>query len=303
MKNATQPDPHTDLKTHHRLPYHLLRGMRPHHWIKNLVVFAAPMFAMQFDLHTALLATLAFLSFSFVSSGFYLINDIIDMDADSQHPLKRSRPVAAGLVSIPLALISALVCLAVSLLIGFTVQPLLGWGISAYAALQIGYNLKFKQIPIIDLMSISAGFVLRALAGAAATAVIPSSWFILCIGFLALYLAIEKRKAELKALGNRAATRLVLSRYSLPWLTRMENVITPCILVTYALWTIEGAQTPWMLATTPFVIYGLFKYQYLIEYGEGEAPEMTLLKSRALLATVGLWCLTTLLILLFLTKQ
>jgi decaprenyl-phosphate phosphoribosyltransferase len=276
----------------------LLSAMRPNHWVKNLVIFAAPMFAARFDWETFLLTFAAFCLFSLTASGFYLLNDMADLKQDRLHPIKYRRPLAAGLLSQPVALGSALFCIGLSLAVGFWMTPLLGYTLAAYCMLQTGYNLKLKHLAVIDIMCISAGFVLRALAGAAAAQVPPSSWFILCVGLLALYLAVKKRKAEIRELGHDTTTRVVLSQYSMAWLDSMESVITPSILMAYALWTIEGAKTSWMLATMPFVIYGLFKYQNLYNQGEGESPEILLFKSPALFITILLWVMTTVLILI-----
>jgi 4-hydroxybenzoate polyprenyltransferase len=278
-------------------PYYLLKAMRPHHWVKNLVVFAAPLFALQLDATSVLLASIAFIVFSLTASSFYLINDVADVKADRQHPIKCKRPIAAGLVAIPVALLTAVTCLAGSLLISFSITPWLGISVGTYALVQAGYNVGLKHEPIIDILCISAGFVLRALGGAAATAVPVSDWFVLCVGLLAFYLGIEKRKAELKSLGSKGTTRRVLKQYTLPWLNRMESVVTASTLMSYSLWAIDGAKSHWMLATIPFVTYGIFKYQALSEQGEGEAPEITLFRSNQLLLTVVLWALTSILIL------
>lgn len=137
--------------------------MRPHHWVKNLVVFAAPLFALQLDATSVLLASVAFIVFSLTASSFYLINDVADVKADRQHPIKCKRPIAAGLVPVPVALLTAVTCLAGSLLISFSITPWLGISVGTYALVQTGYNLGLKHEPIIDILCISAGFVLRAL--------------------------------------------------------------------------------------------------------------------------------------------
>jgi 4-hydroxybenzoate polyprenyltransferase len=147
-------------------------------------------------------------------------------------------------------------------------------------------------------MVIAGGFVLRALGGAAAAGVPVSGWFVLCIGLLAFFLGIEKRKAELRALGEEEDTRSVLEIYSLSWLRRMESVVTASALMAYALWTLEGADTPWMLATLPFVGYAIFRYQYLSENGHGETPEETLLRDPYVLTSALLWGAVSLAILL-----
>jgi 4-hydroxybenzoate polyprenyltransferase len=280
-----------------KLPWHLLRAMRPHHWVKNLVVFAAPLFALRLDGESLVPAALSFAVFSLVSSSFYLINDAVDVQADREHPVKRHRPIAAGLVPVPLAIAAAAVFLGGSLVTGFALSAGLGAALGLYALVQTGYNLGLKRQPVLDIMCISAGFVLRALGGAAATGVPVSGWFVFCVGLLAFYLGLEKRRAELKAQGNRGTTRAVLRQYTLPWLARMESLVTATTLMAYALWTLEGAKTPWMLATVPFVAYGIFRYQYLSEKGEGEAPESLLMKNPHILLTVLLWAVTCLVVL------
>lgn len=278
---------------------YLLKAMRPHHWVKNVVVGAAPFFAFAFQVDVLLRVVLAFLMFSLTASAFYLLNDLFDREADRAHPHKRYRPIAAGLVPAPLATVTALTFLLGSLAASFYVAPLLGLTLTAYALLQLAYNAGLKHEPVLDIMIIAGGFVLRALGGAGAAGVPVSGWFILCVGLLAFFLGLEKRKAELKALGDDAGTRLVLAHYSLPWLRRMESVVTAGALMSYALWTLEGAETELMLLTLPFVAYAIFKYQYLTENGHGETPEKILLKDVGMVATVMLWLMVSLGILFY----
>ncbi|MCS4142554.1 decaprenyl-phosphate phosphoribosyltransferase [Salinibacter ruber] len=267
----------------------LLRAMRPHHWIKNVVVVAAPLFALALNVGTLFRVGWAFVAFSLTASAFYLINDVRDIEEDRKHPVKQHRPIAAGLVPIPLALAAAAVFLITGLVGSYFVAPWLAVAILSYAFIQAGYNLGLKEQPILDIMIIAGGFVLRALGGAAAAGVPASGWFILCVGLLAFFLGIEKRKAELKALGEDADTRSVLQVYSISWLRRMESVVTASALMSYALWTLEGADTPWMLVTLPFVAYAIFRYQYLSENGKGESPEEILLRDPGMLLSSILW--------------
>jgi 4-hydroxybenzoate polyprenyltransferase len=169
----------------------------------------------------------------------------------------------------------------------------------AYAFIHAGYNLGLKEQPIIDIMVIAGGFVLRALGGAAAAGVPASGWFILCIGLLAFFLGIEKRKAELREGGEEEETRAVLQEYSLSWLRRMESVVTASALMAYALWTLEGADTPWMLATLPFVVFAIFRYQRLSRTGNAETPELLLFKDIKMMVTLLTWAISSLLILVF----
>ena len=272
--------------------------MRPHHWVKNVVVLAAPLFALALDLGSLLRVGWAFVAFSMTASAFYLINDVRDIEEDQKHPIKQHRPIAAGLVPIPLALGTAAVLLGAGLVGSYVVAPWLALTIGAYAFIQAGYNLGLKEQPIIDIMVIAGGFVLRALGGAAAAGVPASGWFILCIGLLAFFLGIEKRKAELREVGEEEETRSVLQEYSLSWLRRMESVVTASALMAYALWTLEGADTPWMLATLPFVAYAIFRYQYLSENGKGETPEEVLVRDPKMFISILLWGAVSLAILM-----
>ena len=276
----------------------LIEALRPRHWVKNVVVVAAPLFGLALDVDSLLRVGWAFVAFSMTASAFYLINDVRDIEADRNHPVKKHRPIAAGLVPIPLALSTAAVLLLGGLLGSYVLAPWLALTIGAYAFIQAGYNLGLKEEPILDIMVIAGGFVLRALGGAAAAGVPPSGWFILCIGLLAFFLGIEKRKAELREVGDEEETRSVLRDYSLTWLRRMESVVTASALMAYALWTLEGADTPWMLATLPFVAYAIFRYQYLSENGEGETPEKTLVGDPAMLVASVCWGMLSLAILL-----
>ncbi len=285
-----------------------LLALRPRQWTKNLVVFAAPLFAFSINHQSLLGSLLALILFCCASSSFYLINDIADVESDRQHPVKCKRPIAAGLVSIPIASGMALVLLGSALSIGWWRSPMLGATITAYAILQVAYNLRLKRMVILDIGAIATGFVLRAYGGAAATKIILSPWFVLCTAMLALFLAIEKRKAELRLAEIRGGkTRAVLKRYSLPLLNRMENVVTTGTLVCYALWSsgpiVHGAATNYMLLTMPFVVYGIFRYQLLSdpqeinntsdigveEGGRSERPEEVLLKDLPIILTVIGW--------------
>ncbi|UBF30231.1 decaprenyl-phosphate phosphoribosyltransferase (plasmid) [Kovacikia minuta CCNUW1] len=293
-----------------------IKALRPRQWTKNLIVFAAPLFAFSFSLETLVNGILAFALFCATSSSFYLINDVVDVEADRRHPVKCKRPIASGLVSIPAAILMAICLLGGALVVGWMKSRALGLSILCYALLQIAYNLKLKRTVVLDVIAIATGFVLRAFGGASATSVPVSSWFLLCTAMLALFLGVEKRKAELRLseMSGRK-TRSVLYRYSIPLLTRMESTVTTGAIMTYALWSsgpaFRGASTHWMLITLPFVMYGIFRYQLLSDPeeiarraeigaekgGQTERPEEVLLKDIPLLGTVVGWVLTSLLIL------
>ncbi len=298
-----------------------LKALRPRQWTKNLIVFAAPLFAFSINQQSLLGSLLALALFCGASSSFYLLNDIADVEADRRHPVKCNRPIAAGLVKIPVAIAMAAILLGGALILGWLRSPLLGATILSYAILQIAYNLKLKHTVILDVMAIAAGFVLRACAGAAATGIVLSPWFMLCTAMLALFLGIEKRKAELRLLKIKGGkTRAVLRRYSLNLLLRMESVVTNGAIITYAIWSagpiVKGASTPWMMLTLPFVLYGMFRYQLLSDPreissidkneaetgGETERPEEVLLKDFPIILTVLIWVMTTFII-MYLNRQ
>ena len=285
-----------------------LAALRPRQWTKNLVVFAAPLFAFSINIQTFLSSLLAFILFCCASSSFYLLNDIVDVESDRLHPVKCNRPIAAGLVNIRVAFGLAVFLLIGTLTIGWMQSYKLGATITAYAILQVAYNLRIKRMVILDIGAIAGGFVLRAYAGAAATEIVLSIWFLLCTAMLALFLAIEKRKAELRLTQiNGIKPRAVLRHYSLELLGRMENVVTASTISSYALWSsgplLHGASTAWMLLTLPFVLYGIFRYQLISDTqeianqsddridrgGRSERPEEVLLKDVPILVTVCSW--------------
>jgi 4-hydroxybenzoate polyprenyltransferase len=292
-----------------------LSALRPRQWTKNLIVFAASLFAFQIYWQSFLASLLAFILFCCTSSGFYLINDICDIESDRQHPIKCQRAIASGKISIPIAILIAAILLVGSLIIAWWKSPALGITILAYDILQIAYNLKLKHTLLLDIIAIATGFVLRAYGGAASANIPLSSWFLVCIAMLALFLAIEKRKAELRLIPiQRESTRAVLGDYSLALLTRMENIVTTGTIMTYTIWSsgprMNGASTSWMMVTLPFVFYGIFRYQFLSEPQKitqksdrqkslkTERPEEILLKDKPILLTVVCWIATVFTILL-----
>lgn len=293
------------------------QALRPRQWTKNGIIFAAPLFTLDFTPTIILKTALAFVLFSAMSSSFYLINDIIDVRADRIHPVKRKRPIASGQVKVRTAKIMAGGLFLSAMGLGWLTAPSLGATLGLYALLQIAYNIRLKRTVILDVMAIAIGFVLRSVAGAAVNQdLIVSSWFLLCVAFLALFLGIEKRKAELRLsqIGS-GKTRSVLRRYSFLFLGRMENVVTAGAVITYALWSsgpqVNGASTPWMMLTLPLVLYGLFRYQLLsdpqimgrerLDRYQGsersERPEEVLLSDKPILLTVIAWVGTVVIIL------
>lgn len=287
------------------LPY--VRALRPRQWTKNLVVLVAPLFAQSVTWESISGIWPAFVLFCCASSSFYLINDIADLESDRRHPVKCKRPIASGAVRVQTALCMAIILLGGALAISWMYTPALSMVLLGYALLQVVYNLKLKHTPLLDILAIAMGFVLRACAGSALTGLYPSPWFLVCTAMFALFLAIEKRKAELRLSQSRGRkTRAVLQFYSLELLARIESLVTTGALMSYTLWcsgpSVNGTSTSWMLLTLPFVLYGVFRYQLLSDPehilrqvvglergGCTERPEEVLLKDRPILVTVLSW--------------
>ena len=291
-------------------PSYLVRACRPRQWTKNLLVFAAPLFAFTFDAEIWLAASASLVAFCLISSAIYLLNDSLDVDADQQHPRKRYRPIAAGQVSVQTALSISALFAVISLLLSVALSAQLAGVILGYGLIQVGYCLRLKREPLLDLFCIAAGFLLRAMAGGMAAGLALSPWFLLSIGLLALFLAVEKRKAELQiGLGRGVITRQVLERYSLPLLHRLEGLVSTSAFMSYSLWAagpvLNGASTSWMLLTVPFVLVGIFRYQLLSDPAEAERrralnpdrtsekPEEILLGDRGIKVILFGWFFTT----------
>lgn len=264
-------------------------AMRPQQWTKNLVVFAAPVFSMSYSVRVGVFALLAFFAFCAISSATYLVNDLVDVRADRLHPVKRNRPIAAGILSARVAVLSAVTLAAASLWLSALIDAGLVLAVTIYGLLQLAYNLWLKREPIVDVLCVSAGFVTRAVGGAAAASVLVSTWFLLCVALLATFLALEKRRAELRALGDAAPTRAVLREYSMPILGRIEDVVVAAGLIAYSLWAAQRTGKHWMLVTVPMVAYVVFRYQMLAEKGGGEEPEALLLKNPQIVIAILLW--------------
>ena len=246
----------------------LFLASRPNQWTKNLLVFLAPLFAFSFETQTLLTSIKAFIAFCLISSSIYLINDSIDKDKDKEHPTKKFRAIASGLVSIKSAFILSLVYFSLSFIIGFSINIFFGFILILYFLVQILYCFKLKQIPIIEFFCIASGFILRSVAGGVAANIFISSWFLLSVGMLSLFLAIEKRKAEIVNLRNsKLNTRKVLKSYSLTLINKFEAVLTSSTIMTYSLWaygpSIGGSKSPFMIITIPLVMLGIFRYQML----------------------------------------
>jgi 4-hydroxybenzoate polyprenyltransferase len=275
------------------------KSLRPHQWTKNLVVFAAPALSKHlFERATLGQSLLAFVLFCALSGTVYLLNDVADVERDRLHPRKRLRPIASGALSpragSVLALGLGLASLAAATLLG----PRFALCALAYLALNVVYSFRLKEIVILDVLSISLGFVLRAVAGAEAVPVPISDWLLVCTLFLALFLALAKRRHELVSLATTATDhRKILAEYSPYLLDQMISVVTASCLISYAFYTmapdtVQKYRTERLAWTIPFVLYGIFRYLYLVHQKEkGGSPTDILVTDRPLLLNVFLWAL------------
>lgn len=289
----------------------LVKATRPRQWTKNLLVFLAFFFTIgthsqqgvQGELSVFGRATLAFIVFCLLSSATYIINDLLDARQDRVHPQKRLRPIASGRLSPALARVTTLVLIVFSLAGAFTLDQ--GFGIVAalYLILNVAYSISIKHQVILDVFSISAGFVLRAVAGALSINVPVSPWLFVMTSLGALMIALGKRRSELIALGEDSTShRAVLGEYSLPLVDQLITVVAPATVVSYMLYTFMAPNLPEnhaMMLTVPFVVYGLFRYLYLVHDGEmaGE-PEELFLTDVPLIVNNVLWLATASTILL-----
>ena len=276
-----------------------LRLVRPKQWTKNGFVLAGLVFSQEAFLATSVvLALLAFVVFCALSGAVYAANDVLDVEEDRKHPLKRLRPVASGEISPRSALAFAAVLAAAGLALGFAVDLWVGIAGGAYIALQVLYTLWLKHTAILDVMSISAGFTIRALAGVAAVHSPISPWLIVCTGLLTLFLGFSKRRHELAALGDGAAThRRNLREYSVPLLDEMMNIMLSATIIAYTLYTFTAYRTDYMMASIPFVVYGVFRYMLLVHRDGGGNPDTLLLRDRPLQITLVLWLIVVMTIL------
>ena len=270
------------------------RLARPKQWTKNGFVLAGVVFAGKAFSATSLFYTfLAFAAFCLLSGAVYAFNDVLDVEEDRKHPLKRLRPVASGEVSARAGVVFAAVLVTVGLGLCFFVNVYVGLAGLAYLALQAIYTPVLKHVAILDVMSISAGFVIRALAGVAAVAAPISPWLIVCTGLLTLFLGFSKRRHELASLGDGAVVhRKNLRDYSVPMLDEMMNIMISATIIAYTLYTFtvyERESEIFMMASIPFVIYGVFRYMLLVHRDGGGNPDTLLLADRPLQISLLLW--------------
>ncbi|MDQ7991531.1 MAG: decaprenyl-phosphate phosphoribosyltransferase [Propionicimonas sp.] len=273
-----------------------LRAMRPKQWVKNILVFAAPLAAGRlFEPAIAVASLWAFAAFALMSASIYLFNDIRDVEADRLHPRKRLRPIAAGELSIPTAYILAAICVAASLAVGFWVSPALGVTLVVYLLLQVGYSLFWKHQPIIDLAMVAAGFLLRAIAGGVASGIALSQWFLLVASFGSLFMVAGKRYSELRDLGSDAGTRASLERYTDTYLRLVWSVSSGVVIMAYSLWAFDAGRppqlwgVPWTaISIAPFTL-AILRYAMKIDQGDAGEPEDIVMSDRMLQVLAVLW--------------
>jgi 4-hydroxybenzoate polyprenyltransferase len=284
--------------------YLLFRSLRPEQWTKNLVLFAGLLFGLRLFDTTALLRSIAAAGiFCLLSGVVYLVNDVMDREADKRHPLKRHRPIASGALSPQLATLAALVLATGSLVAAWTLGTMFFAIALAYVVLQTLYSGPLKHIVILDVLTIAFGFVFRAAAGAVVVDVPISHWLLICTVLLALFLALSKRRHELVLLADGATShRRILEEYSPYLLDQMIGVVTATTLMAYTIYTVspETTQkfgTDWLGLTIPFPLYGIFRYLYLVHQKKGGgSPSEMLLTDMPLLICVALWACAVVLI-------
>ncbi|MEO7003114.1 MAG: decaprenyl-phosphate phosphoribosyltransferase [Ktedonobacterales bacterium] len=319
---AYEPEPRQTLRA--QLP-HAFAALRPRQWTKNGLVLLALVFARRLTDGAAVeRVLLAFAAFALASSAVYIFNDLVDRDRDRLHPRKRLRPLASGALSPRIALATAVLALLVSaalttwlvmLLARATGDPFALWGGSplllagglvAYVGMNIAYSLALKRLALWDVFIIALGFVLRAFVGALAVPAPISPWFYLCAIFLALFLALGKRRAELLTLnGDAASHRENLGAYNQALLDQLVTITVTCALISYSLYTFQGENANHdLMLTVPFALFGVFRYLYLMyTHNIGDRPDEVLWRDRQILICVALWALAILALLYGLPHQ
>ncbi len=284
----------------------LIKTMRPKQWTKNVFLLPALIFDRKlFNLHFAGRTLAAFVIFCAISSAVYLINDLADIEKDRQHPVKRNRPLASGQLSPRVAVIAAVALIVVSLPLALLLDRWFAAIAATYVVMMLAYSLFLKNIVIVDVFAVAAGHVLRVAAGVAVVQVERfSPWIYLCMVLAALFIAISKRRHELVLLDKNAnAHRAILDEYSLPLLDDMTRLVVACTAMAYSLYTFSAPNLPTnhaMMLTIPFVLYGLFRYLYLIHIKrQGGAPEDLLFQDKPLLLDIVLWGVTVVFLLYF----
>ena len=293
-------------------PMALLKALRPLQWVKNGLVFLPFVFAVNVAWSTddlgpvpGLLLDLLLVALAFcaLSSAVYLFNDLMDRTGDRRHPVKRNRPIASGKVSVPMAAMVILLLAAAGLAVMVLVEPLLGVTGGLYALINIGYSLGLKQVVLLDVFSVTSGYVIRAVAGAVAIDVTPSPWLYVTTGAGALFIVLGRRFAEVRLAGDASEDqRPVLKDYSGPFINQLLMLSAAAAWLSYTLYTVEATNLPdnnTMLFTLPFVTFGLFRYLFLLNNSDqAEAPELLIIRDLPLVLSIISWVAVSTLVLL-----
>ena len=293
-------------------PMALLKALRPLQWVKNGLVFLPFVFAVNVAWSTddlgpvpGLLLDLLLVALAFcaLSSAVYLFNDLMDRTGDRRHPVKRNRPIASGKVSVPMAAMVILLLAAAGLAVMVLVEPLLGVTGGLYVLINIGYSLGLKQVVLLDVFSVTSGYVIRAVAGAVAIDVTPSPWLYVTTGAGALFIVLGRRFAEVRLAGDASEDqRPVLKDYSGPFINQLLMLSAAAAWLSYTLYTVEATNLPdnnTMLFTLPFVTFGLFRYLFLLNNSDqAEAPELLIIRDLPLVLSIISWVAVSTLVLL-----
>lgn len=274
--------------------------LRPRQWIKNLFIFAALLFSRNIDKPPYILSAFyAFLCFCVTSSTVYIFNDICDIEKDRRHPEKRKRPLAAGIINRREALALMFILLPAAAVFSFILNSSFGFIVVIYLLNNLLYTLYLKNLVILDVMSIALGFILRVSGGAVVIGVEISTWLLLCTFLLALFLGFSKRRNELLILQEDARDhRMILEHYSLEFIDNMLSIVTASTVISYSLYTFYASDSKYSMVTILFVLYGIFRYQYIVyKKRMGESPEEIVLTDKPLLIDILLWILTSIVIL------
>jgi 4-hydroxybenzoate polyprenyltransferase len=281
----------------------LIKTMRPRQWVKNVFIFAPLTFDRKIlNLHYLTQTLAGFVLLCLVSGGVYIMNDLADIEQDRQHPKKRNRPLASGQLDTRVAVAAAIVIPLVALPLGFLLNPVFGAILTGYLLAQFAYSFWLKNVVIVDVMLVAAGFLLRVVAGVPLVqAERFSPWLYICMTLLALLIGFGKRRHELVLLKENANLhRQSLQDYNLPLLDHVISIVTASTLLAYALYTFSAPNLPpnhTMMLTIPFVLYGIFRYLYLIHVkGMGGAPEEIVLSDRPLQVAIALWSLSVVIV-------
>jgi 4-hydroxybenzoate polyprenyltransferase len=281
----------------------LIKSMRPRQWSKNIFIFAALVFDKQLFNADSFLRTLAgFALFCLISSSVYIFNDLADVEADRQHPEKKNRPIASGALSSRIAWLAGILLLLISLGLGYFMAPSFAWVLALYFLLNLAYSKWLKHVPILDVLMLAAGFVLRVHAGVTLIAVERfSPWLYVVMTLLSLFLGFGKRRAELALLAHNAgAHREALKGYTISLLDQYILIVSGTTIVAYSLYTFSAPNVPpnhSMMLTIPFVVYTIFRYLYLIQVEQaGGEPEDILLSDRPFQIALLLWGFTVLVV-------